>query len=205
MDGGGTARPFSPQGSKFGIDCNRTPDPDVCQPCGTAAESQIEDAGVPTTNFTDLYSSSFARLVGQVTVVTADRAAAEEAVQEAFGRLWKRWESVSAYERPEAWVRRVAINLAISRWRRLRRLRPLGATVAVAPEDDVVTRHDLRMALRTIPVRHRHALLLHYVVGLPVADVAREMGVPEGTVKSWLFRGRDALQRSLGREEAPRG
>lgn len=160
---------------------------------------------MPTTDFTDLYSSSFARLVGQVTVVTADREAAQDAVQEAFGRLWKRWDSLRLYDQPEAWVRRVAINVAISRWRRTRRLRPLGHTTWAAREDDAVTRHDVQRALRNVPVKHRHALLLHHVIGLSVADVAREMGVPEGTVKSWLFRGREALQRALGVEEAPRG
>jgi RNA polymerase sigma-70 factor (ECF subfamily) len=160
---------------------------------------------VPTTNFTDLYASSFGRLVGQVTMVTADREAAEDAVQEAFGRLWNQWESLSTHGSPEAWVRRVAINVAISRWRRLRRLRPLGDIARAAREDDPVARHDLQRALQALPVRQRHALLLHHVVGLPVAAVAQEMGVPEGTVKSWLFRGREALQRSLGVEEAPRG
>jgi RNA polymerase sigma-70 factor, ECF subfamily len=160
---------------------------------------------VPTPDFTDLYASSFARLVGQVTVVTADRGTAEDSVQEAFGRLWEKWESVKAYENPEAWVRRVAINVAISRWRRLRRFQPLGDRDAVAREDDPLTRHDVQKALQTLPVRHRHALLLHHVVGLPVAEVAVEMGAPPGTVKSWLFRGREALQRSLGVEEASHG
>jgi RNA polymerase sigma-70 factor (ECF subfamily) len=160
---------------------------------------------VPTTNFTDLYTSSYSRLVGQLTVVTADREAAEDAVQEAFSRLWKRWDSVGGYDRPEAWVRRVAINIAISRWRRIRRLRPLGETDRPGREDDAVTRQDMQSALRSLPVTQRHALLLHHVVGLPVAEVAREMGAPEGTVKSWLSRGRDALQRALGAEEAPHG
>jgi RNA polymerase sigma-70 factor, ECF subfamily len=176
-----------------------------------AAGSPIEDARVTTTNFTDLYATSFARLVGQVAVVTADREAAEDAVQEAFGRLWKQWESVSAYDRPEAWVRRVAINVAISRWRRLRLMRPLGDIDRGAGNDDrtrghdIAMGHDVQSALRALPVKQRHALLLHHVVGLPVAEVAREMGAPEGTVKSWLSRGRQALQRSLGVEEAPHG
>jgi RNA polymerase sigma-70 factor, ECF subfamily len=54
-------------------------------------------------------------------------------------------------------------------------------------------------------VKQRHALLLHHVVGLAVAEVAREMGAPEGTVKSWLSRGRQTLQCMLRKEEDPRG
>ena len=109
------------------------------------------------------------------------------------------------YDNPEAWVRRVAVNLAISRWRRLRRLLPLAAASSVpGSDDDSLTRHDMAQALRALPLRHRHALLLHHVVGLPVAEVAAEMGVAEGTVKSWLFRGREALARTLGAEEVSR-
>ncbi len=169
----------------------------------------------PTTNFTELYASSYARLVAQLTVVTADREWAEDAVQEAFGRLWNRWETHSGYDRPEAWVRRVAINIAISRWRRIRRLHPLGETDRgqtdrgqtdrEGREDDGAGRADMQAALRTLPVKQRHALLLHHVLGLPVSEVAQEMGAPEGTVKSWLSRGREALQRALGVEEAPHG
>jgi len=160
---------------------------------------------VPTTTFTELYAASYARLVGQLTVITTDRDAAEDAVQEAFSRLWRQWDSLSGYDRPEAWLRRVAVNIAISRWRRIRRLHPLRQSDRDAGEDDAAGRADIEAALRRIPVKQRHALLLHHVVGLPVAEVAQELGAAEGTVKSWLFRGREALQRSLGVEEAPRG
>jgi RNA polymerase sigma-70 factor, ECF subfamily len=187
------------------ISCNRTGPPGVWEARTMAAGTLTEDPWVSTRNFTDLYSSSFARLVGQVTVVTADRAAAEDAVQEAFGRLWKKWELLGSYDNPEAWVRRVAINLAISRWRRLRRLQPLTDT-SRSGEDDPATRHDVQKALQGLPMKQRQALLLHHVLGLPVAEVAREMKAPEGTVKSWLFRGREVLQRTLGtQEEAPHG
>jgi RNA polymerase sigma-70 factor (ECF subfamily) len=168
-------------------------------------EWPIEDAWVPTTSFTDLYAASFARLVGQVTVVTADRGTAEEAVQEAFGRLWRGWDDLGAYGNPEAWVRRVAINYAISGWRRRRRLRPLDDSSAMTREDDPGFRHEVERALRALPVKQRRALLLHHVVDLAVAEVAQEMGAPEGTVKSWLSRGRESLQRMLDKEEDPRG
>lgn len=67
------------------------------------------------------YERSYAVLVGQVFVVTTDRGEAEEAVQEAFARLWPRWSRISGYENREAWVRRVALNIAMKRWRRARR------------------------------------------------------------------------------------
>jgi len=184
--------------------CNRRGRAGVCGVVGVLTTGG-GTAEVTTPSFTDLYVSSFARLVGQVAVVTADAGAAEEAVQEAFGRLWARWDTVATYDRPEAWVRRVAINIAISRWRRMRRLMPLGRAARAAHEDDAVTRPDVQRALRSLPVRQRQALLLHHVVGLPVASVAAEMRVPEGTVKSWLARGRQSLQRMLDIEEAPHG
>jgi RNA polymerase sigma-70 factor (ECF subfamily) len=95
----------------------------------------------------------------------------------------------------------VAVNSAISGWRRRRRLRPLDDTAALTREDDPGLRHEVERALRTLPVKQRHALLLHHVVGLSVAEVAREMGAPDGTVKSWLSRGRESLQRMLSKEE----
>ena len=184
--------------------CNRRGRAGVCGVVGVLTTGG-GTAEVTTPSFTDLYVSSFARLVGQVAVVTADAGAAEEAVQEAFGRLWARWDTVATYDRPEAWVRRVAINLAISRWRRLRRLRPLADAAHRAHEPDAVSAPDVQRALRTLPVRQRHALLLHHVLGLPVRDVASELGVPEGTVKSWLARGRGALQQLLDPQEASDG
>jgi RNA polymerase sigma-70 factor, ECF subfamily len=52
-------------------------------------------------------------------------------------------------------------------------------------------------ALRSLPVAHRQALALHYLLDLPVAEVAAEAGVPVNTVKSWLARGRAELGAAL--------
>ena len=67
----------------------------------------------------DLYASSQRRLVIQMAALTGDIAAAEDLVQEAFGRCVAKWAQVAGYDDPEAWVRSVAYNLARSRWRRL--------------------------------------------------------------------------------------
>jgi RNA polymerase sigma-70 factor, ECF subfamily len=161
--------------------------------------------------YSGLYGRSYAVLVGQVFVVTTDRGEAEEAVQEAFARLWSRWSRVSRYESPEAWVRRVALNIAMKRWRRARRgeqLAPDAGTGTGLVSEAATTgdRLDLITGLRRLPASHREALLLHYVLGLSVQEVADEMStrlapVRPGTVKSWLHRGRAELGNALLIEE----
>lgn len=154
-------------------------------------------------DFTEFYLATYRRLVGQLFVLTGNRHDAEELAQEAFSRALPRWTKISGYEAPEAWVRRVAFNLAFSRRRKALRgaaaLLRLGGGQAHEVEDGnalLVTE-----ALRAVPVRHRQALVLHYVVDLPVRDVAAELGVPENTVKTWLRRGRQQLHAALCADE----
>ncbi len=119
-------------------------------------------------------------------------------------RAWLRWGTIGGYDDPEAWVRRVAHNLAVSRWRRARKL-VLRASVPVAHTDSPGNRIPILAALQALPVPERRAIVLHHVAGLPVADVALELRAPEGTVKSWLSRGRSRLATELDRlEHEPR-
>jgi RNA polymerase sigma-70 factor (ECF subfamily) len=86
-------------------------------------------------DFQDFYQASYPRLVGQLTVLTGSLEDAEDAVQEAFARASIRWGRLRAYEAPEAWVRRVALNLASSGRRRTRRhLAALARLGAATPE-----------------------------------------------------------------------
>ena len=146
--------------------------------------------------FEDVYRASYPRLVGQLSVVTASRAEAEEVVQEAFARLWARWDKVGGYENIEAWVRRVATNVAIGRWRRTVRERLL-QEIPGAADDPTGSDIEVLLTLRRIPIHQRCALFLHHVVGLSVDEVAEEMSSRPGTVKSWLHRGRASLDRLL--------
>jgi RNA polymerase sigma-70 factor (ECF subfamily) len=154
-------------------------------------------------SFEEFYAATVGRLLGHLFLVTGDLHAAEEIVQEAFTRASLRWSHLRDYDVPEAWVRRVAMNLATDRARSLRRqtraLLKLGPPPAV-PSVSVETLA-LVQALRTLPVRQRQAIVLHYLVDLPVAEIAQVLGVPQGTVKSLLARGRRALAAVLGESE----
>jgi RNA polymerase sigma-70 factor (ECF subfamily) len=151
--------------------------------------------------FEQLFRASYSMLVGQVFLLTTNRAEAEEAVQEAFARLWTRWCDLRGCENPEAWLRRVAVNFAISRWRKHSRQVSLRESHAPPVQLDS-SMLELANALRGVSVKHRQALLLHYVVGLTIAEIAVEMSSREGTVKSWLSRGRGQLDLLLRDREA---
>jgi RNA polymerase sigma-70 factor, ECF subfamily len=145
-------------------------------------------------DFDEFYLSSAARLVRHGYALTGDMAEAQDIAQEAFARAWQRWAMVADCDSPEAWVRRVATNLAASRWRRIRVARAAAGRAAEqhAPEvsTDTVA---LVSGLRTLSERQRTVLVLHYMCDMTIDQIAAELGCPAGSVKSWLSRGRTAL------------
>lgn len=150
-------------------------------------------------SFDAFYARAYALVVGQAYLLVGDLGEAQDVAQEAFLRALARWRFVRTLEDPTGWTRRVAINLAISRWRRHRNAltawrRRADPDTAAGPGADRV---DIVDALRGLPPRQRAVIVLHHMNDLSVADVARELGVPEGTVKSDLSRGRASLSRAL--------
>ncbi|MHB1712520.1 MAG: sigma factor [Acidimicrobiales bacterium] len=121
-----------------------------------------------------MYRDSYPRLVGQLSVVTTSSAEAEDVVREALARLWERWSQVRDYEDIESWVRRGALNVATSRWRRSRRHAQL-LDVTSAHDDPSGSDVVVLMALRKLPIKQRSALFLHHVVGLSVDEVASDI------------------------------
>lgn len=157
----------------------------------------VTPIAVPVTNSAEMEFDLFfrhhmSRLMGQAYVLAGEAAGAQDLVQESFLRAWQRWDDLRRMNDPEAWLRRVMYNLAVSQWRRSRRLVPLGEF-----EQSVSDEHPdaaaLAAALRTLPRRQAQAIVLHDAAGLTAVEVARELDVPEGTVRSWLSRGRAAL------------
>jgi RNA polymerase sigma-70 factor, ECF subfamily len=151
-------------------------------------------------SFDELYAAHYGDLTVQLYAYFGDRHEAQDVVQEAFCRALARWRTVSRYEDPVAWLRRVAWNLALSRWRRTRtalafarRQRP-GESHVAGPDPERVA---LIAALSGLPDQHRRAIVLRYLADLTIAEIAEREGVPEGTVKSWLHRARAALAERL--------
>ncbi|MFI7336162.1 SigE family RNA polymerase sigma factor [Micromonospora aurantiaca (nom. illeg.)] len=146
-------------------------------------------------DFDAFYTATARRVVHHVYALCGDLAEAQDVTQEAYARAWQRWSTVGAYEDPEGWVRTVAWRLTANRWRGLRRWFAARArlgreTPAPGPNPDRVA---LLVALRRLPDAQRLVVVLHHLHDLPVAEIARTTGMPEGTVKSYLSRGRAAL------------
>jgi RNA polymerase sigma-70 factor (sigma-E family) len=145
--------------------------------------------------FDSFYAASSRRVLGQVYALTGNRAEAEDAVAEAYLRAWDRWGTVRDCASPEAWVRRVAARTAVSSWRKaVNRLRAHHRDAADPSLDGLSADHvALVHALRRISADQRLVIVLHHLAGLSVAEIAGEVGVPAGTVKARLARGRRAL------------
>lgn len=145
--------------------------------------------------FDEFYRATSPRMLRYGHALTGDLVEAQDLVQEAYVRAWQRWRRLATYDHTEAWVRLVLARLATDSWRRLRSrriaMRRAGPPADVAaPSEDTVLLLD---ALRRLPMAQRQAVALHYLCDMSVAQIAAETGVPAGTVKSWLSRGRAAL------------
>jgi RNA polymerase sigma-70 factor, ECF subfamily len=163
-------------------------------------------AGDPVGDFEKFYAANFDRLIVQLYAYTADMAQAQDVVQEAFARALPRWERLRTYSDPVGWVRRVALNLATSRWRQVRTFRRFASGYREEHVDGPTPdRVALASALSTLPANQRRVIVQFYLADMTVAQIAHEDGIPDGTVKSWLHRGRAALAASLGesRVEVP--
>jgi RNA polymerase sigma-70 factor (ECF subfamily) len=157
----------------------------------------------PSDDFQEFYLAGYGRTVAMAAALTGSRQEAEDIAQEAYARALARWPRLRGYDLPEAWVRRVALRLAIDSGRRARR--GLLATARIAaerPPPGPQPGDDLRFtalgtALAGLPVRERVVVVLHYLVDLPVETIASECRLPVSTVKSRLAAGRRHLEESL--------
>jgi RNA polymerase sigma-70 factor (ECF subfamily) len=148
----------------------------------------------------ELYDASYRRLVVQIYAICGNIAEAEDAVQDAFVTAVRKKSQLARVSNPEAWVRAVALNQVRHGWRHATVVRRYQAKVPgpqgpveVGPEHVAIV-----TALAEVDADQREAVVLHYLADLPVADIAAQLGVPLGTVKSRLSRARERLAGLLG-------
>lgn len=158
--------------------------------------------------FGELVERESRGLVAAVAAIVGDRDRAEEIVQDAFERCYRRWRRVSQLDRPGAWVRRVAINAAISATRRsaserraVERLGARGGAGSTGADPlDGLDDFQVWAAVRSLPGDQAAAIALRYGADLSVEEVAATLEVSTSAAKSLLHRGRSALRASSALE-----
>jgi RNA polymerase sigma-70 factor (ECF subfamily) len=155
--------------------------------------------------FGPFFLDEYPRLVAMVQALSGDRGHAEDVAQEAMLRAYRRWDVIGGYERPGAWTRRVALNLATSARRRRRSEHRAVVRLAVRPEPsapdpvgDPVVSADVWEVVRTLPRQQAAALVLYYLADESIAALAESLGCAPGTAKAHLHQGRAALAARLG-------
>jgi RNA polymerase sigma factor (sigma-70 family) len=156
---------------------------------GRAAESA-------TVEFETLFRRAFAGVATVAAMITGDRETGREIAQEAFTQLVAHWGRVSQLERPEAWVRRVAIRMAVREARRGRRV-PDEPRPASDEVGSIGTGIEVRRAVLTLPARQRAVVVLHFFEDLSLVDVARLLGCSPATARVQLHRARARLAELL--------
>ena len=180
---------------------------------GTWSRRQRHDGGVPTTgangSFDSFVQEHCTRLVQSLSLISRDPELAWDAAQDAFLKLYLRWDSVDDLRDPVAWLYRVALNRC-SDYRRIvaraarvtERLKSTGTGMWVEPR---LAHTELALVFGTLPRRQRTAATLYYLADMSTEEVARVMGVSRGTVDRHLFRAREALRSSMEGHHEPAG
>jgi RNA polymerase sigma-70 factor, ECF subfamily len=152
--------------------------------------------------FEHFYAREYRKVAALAYVLTGRGSAAEDLAQEAFEAAFRSWHRIVTYDKPEAWIRRVVANRAVSlRRRAVTELRLLGTLFRlVSPESREMDSKATEVwdAVRALPKRQAQAVALHYLDDLPLKEIGVIMGCSEGTVKTHLARGRQRLERILG-------
>jgi RNA polymerase sigma-70 factor (ECF subfamily) len=149
--------------------------------------------------FEEFFSMHREGVYGAMWLLTRNRHEAEEIAQDAFCRVWERWEHVATLDDPEGYIYRTAMNV----WRSRRRRTAVAVRRAVhaVPPDDELDRVDVQdtvlRALMSLTERQRASIVLIDLLGFTSAEAAQALGVRPSTVRVLVMRARDRLRTDL--------
>lgn len=155
----------------------------------------------PPGGFEDFWARERDPIYRAVALALGDPALASEAVDEAMARALERWGKVSLYERPAAWVYRVAFNWATSRLRKLSRRPTRSREQLDEPHLDDLPDVDVARQLLALRPVQRTAVVMRFYLQFTPTEIATALRLPVGTVKSHIHRGLAELRAAT--EEAP--
>jgi RNA polymerase sigma factor (sigma-70 family) len=174
----------------------------VMEPIGPRAPLRNEGvASRSEEDFVSFYRAHWPRLVAALAWSLPKGEDSRDVAQEAFARAFERWSVVGSHPRPDAWLFLTAYRFASKiRRRRALRERHLDADVASDP-GNVGAAAEVHEILARLSPRQRAAVILRHHYGLSTRETARVLRCKEGTVKSLLARGRDAVRETVAPEE----
>ncbi len=167
----------------------------------TPTEPALTGSEEKWASFDAFFEHEYRSVVGLAAVLSGNRAVAEDLAQEAFMAAHRRWDEISGFEAPEAWVRKVVANLSVSwtrrRWREARAVIRLGHRRESHLESREPADDAFWGAVRSLPKRQAQCVALFYFEDRSVADIARTLSIAESTVRVHLHDGRIALAQQL--------
>lgn len=155
-------------------------------------------------SFESFYDTESQTLFRRLWLVTGNHSEAEELMQDAFLKVWERWDRVGAMDDPVGYLYRTAMNLFRKRYRRaaLAIRRSIGLAPSRDDFADADDREIVRRVLSTLPPRQRAALVLTDMVGFSANEAGRALGVQASTVRSLSHQGRASFRQAMEVDDA---
>jgi RNA polymerase sigma-70 factor (ECF subfamily) len=152
--------------------------------------------------FEALVAARLNRAFRTASAILDSEADAHDVVQEVFVATWRRLPKLRDHSKFDAWLNKAIVNRCRDALRRRRRSREVGLDRALDLSSEDAASSAAGMAALSssfdrLSVDHRHLLVMHHLHRVPVADLARDLGIPEGTAKWRLHAARAALTRAL--------
>lgn len=181
----------------------------VAQP-GARSERELVEAAMAGSSdaFGDLAAAAAPRLYAVARLILRDEAAADDATQDALVAAWRDLAALRDPDHFGAWLHRVLVHTCYRSAHRARRrievegqVRPINEPRD--PCDASVLKDEIERGFARLSIEHRTVLVLHHYLGYTFPQIARVLGIPEGTAKSRIHRASVAMREAISTDHAP--